>query len=981
MRDFNKFGPFGCGRVKAALRFSLSVSSAALMLGGMGGGLLFVCGEAQAAICFLPDCVEKPVGSSDPSGRICRSDGYLPNGEIVCSEFSYVEYCPEDASYLKCNNQKWCGDNGYTVLAEDCTVPEYADEQCPNGLALYKRCKADYERACEEEDGDYVSECQDGWKLDDEELCSYSPLYGKCCNECLDYPYKADEIPSGYHQGKSCSSCDGVRYQKELNDCAADGFIRCDKGGQTGTEVCLSGSEKWYKECCSECSGYPYFENEIPEGYLKGDSCDSCDGMKYKTKVGACAEGYNWENNACVVACKQTCDIGNILYSDSTCSSCKVSGKTPIGVVSYAEGTKRLAINLTTTSAMTWSSSYTDISGIPNYSSSPHTTDFNGKSNTAAWVSYYGSSVTNYAPGYCYNFTTTGTSKGQWYLPAAGELYASVWTNKSTVSAGLSAVGGRSFQNGWHWSSSERGTNHAWLVAAYNGDVDWGYKHHSRSVRCVLPFEDNGGGTAKVCTADYKYTCAFDSSTHISGGSGSACAGTYKSCTCQSGYEWKDGACAQNCVVGSILNSDMSCTSTKVSGKTPIGVVSYINGRKRIAINLTTTGVMYWSSNYVDISGIPNYSSSPHTIDFNGKSNTAAWVSHYGSSVTNYAPGYCYNFTTTGTSKGQWYLPAQGELYASVWTNKSAVNAGLRAAGGTSIQGGYHWSSSEDYTYGHTGDAAWNVYAYDGNVSNGNKNGYGYVRCVLPFEDNGGGTAKVCTADYKYTCAFDSSTHISGGSGSACAGTYKSCTCQSGYEWKDGACVQSCDNTCSVGNILYSDSTCSSRKVSGKTPIGVVSYVNGCKGIAINLTTTDTMYWSSRYTDISGIPNYSSSPDTTDFNGKSNTAAWVSYYGSSVTNYAPGYCYNFTTTGTSKGQWYLPAQGELYASVWTNKSAVNAGLSAAGGASIQNGWHWSSSEGDHGYSGYAWNVDASNGHMSWYGKDYTYRYVRCVLAF
>ena len=749
MRDFNKFGPFGCGRVKAALRFSLSVSSAALMLGGMGGGLLFVCGEAQAAICFLPDCVEKPVGSSDPSGRICRSDGYLPNGEIVCSEFSYVEYCPEDASYLKCNNQKWCGDNGYTVLAEDCTIPEYADEQCPNGLALYKRCKADYERACEEEDGDYVSECQDGWKLDDEELCSYSPLYGKCCNECLDYPYKADEIPSGYHQGKSCSSCDGVRYQKELNDCAADGFIRCEKGGQTGTEVCLSGSEKWYKECCSECSGYPYFENEIPEGYLKGDSCDSCAGMKYKTKVGACAEGYNWENNACVVACKQTCDIGNILYSDSTCSSCKVSGKTPIGVVSYAEGTKRLAINLTTTSSMYWSLYCDDISGIPNYSSSPDTTDFNGKSNTAAWVSYYGSSVTNYAPGYCYNFTTTGTSKGQWYLPAQGELYASVWTNKSAVNAGLSAAGGASIQNGWHWSSSEGDhgySGYAWNVDANDGTVDWGNKSYAyHYVRCVLPFEDNGGGTAKVCTADYKYTCAFDSSTHISGGSGSACAGTYKSCTCQSGYEWKDGKCVikcnvpwnetvcdstNRCCVGDILYSDKTCSKELISGKMPIGVVSYINGSKRIAISLKES-TNFWSRSYVDISGIPNYSSSSSALqDFNGKSNTAAWVSHYGSSTSSYAPGYCYNYTTAGTRKGDWYLPALGELSASIWTYHCQVNIGLANIEDSDILGsGYLWSSSE-----YAGeDQAWIM------RPSANDAGYTYkdvpksIRCVLEF--------------------------------------------------------------------------------------------------------------------------------------------------------------------------------------------------------------------------------------------------------
>lgn len=82
MRDFNKFGPFGCGRVKAALRFSLSVSSAALMLGGNGRpGCCSFAERRRRPICFLPDCVEKPVGSSDPSGRICRSDGYLPNGE------------------------------------------------------------------------------------------------------------------------------------------------------------------------------------------------------------------------------------------------------------------------------------------------------------------------------------------------------------------------------------------------------------------------------------------------------------------------------------------------------------------------------------------------------------------------------------------------------------------------------------------------------------------------------------------------------------------------------------------------------------------------------------------------------------------------------------------------------------------------------------------------------------------------------------
>lgn len=81
MRNFNKFGPFGCGRIKAALRFSLNVSGCVLILtlGGRLSGSLgvlsnsdiveivsgvgrlwgslgsrLVVGEAQAAICFCP---------------------------------------------------------------------------------------------------------------------------------------------------------------------------------------------------------------------------------------------------------------------------------------------------------------------------------------------------------------------------------------------------------------------------------------------------------------------------------------------------------------------------------------------------------------------------------------------------------------------------------------------------------------------------------------------------------------------------------------------------------------------------------------------------------------------------------------------------------------------------------------------------------------------------------------------------------------
>ena len=158
--------------------------------------------------------------------------------------------------------------------------------------------------------------------------------------------------------------------------------------------------------------------------------------------------------------------------------------------------------------------------------------------------------------------------------------------------------------------------------------------------------------------------------------------------------------------------------------------MSYINGSKRIAISLKRS-TSFWSKSYVDISGIPNYSSSSSALqDFNGKSNTAAWVNHYGSSATNGAPGYCYNYTTAGTRKGDWYLPALGELSASIWTYHCQVNIGLANIEDSDILGsGYLWSSSE-----YAGeDQAWIM------RPSANDAGYTYkdvpksIRCVLEF--------------------------------------------------------------------------------------------------------------------------------------------------------------------------------------------------------------------------------------------------------
>ena len=75
-----------------------------------------------------------------------------------------------------------------------------------------------------------------------------------------------------------------------------------------------------------------------------------------------------------------------------------------------------------------------------------------------------------------------------------------------------------------------------------------------------------------------------------------------------------------------------------------------------------------------------------------------------------------------------------------------------------------------------------------------------------------------CDSSFRYDCSGD---NIVGGTGSACAGKYVSCTCSStDYIFYNGSCI--CDTSCKVGAIYYSDKTCSACVDSNKTVIGIV---------------------------------------------------------------------------------------------------------------------------------------------------------------
>ena len=165
-------------------------------------------------------------------------------------------------------------------------------------------------------------ENDEGWNLDNEDRCKEE---GYDCTPCPGGSEAVDICPYSGNCHKSCKNTCDSGYNKS-----------CNGADETGKGDSCNGL---YKECCNLCSDYPYTDSNLPTGYVKSDSCNSCSGTKYKAscdtsykyqcvddgydgnanknggsgascdgkyKACNCKSGYNW--NATTGTCDISCD-------------------------------------------------------------------------------------------------------------------------------------------------------------------------------------------------------------------------------------------------------------------------------------------------------------------------------------------------------------------------------------------------------------------------------------------------------------------------------------------------------------------------------------------------------------------------------------------------------------------------------------------------------------------------------------------------
>ena len=174
-------------------------------------------------------------------------------------------------------------------------------------------------------------------------------------------------------------------------------------------------------------------------------------------------------------------------------------------------------------------------------------------------------------------------------------------------------------------------------------------------------------------------------------------------------------------------------TAQQSAGEVADGVV-IVEGGKILVVAPTETALT-WSSAAVSGGGTTTSDRVTAMNDWNGKTNTAAQITHAECSSNAYAPGFCHEYSRVnangnGMTAGKWWLPSLGEMMM-IYANMTKVNYALSLiSGATQLQETWYWTSTE-----YSASYAWLLYLSDGYVdySGAKASGTYRVRPVSAF--------------------------------------------------------------------------------------------------------------------------------------------------------------------------------------------------------------------------------------------------------
>lgn len=162
-------------------------------------------------------------------------------------------------------------------------------------------------------------------------------------------------------------------------------------------------------------------------------------------------------------------------------------------------------------------------------------------------------------------------------------------------------------------------------------------------------------------------------------------------------------------------------TSYQTSGEVAEGVVVVEGGKMLVVAPTESTTPLLWSSAAVSGGGTTTTDRVTAMNDWNGKSNTAAQITHSEASGTGYAPGFCHAYSRVnangeGLTAGKWWLPSMGEMMM-IYANMTKINYALSLINGaTKLVEDWYWTSTE-----YSATYSWNLLLSYGNMRDGTK--------------------------------------------------------------------------------------------------------------------------------------------------------------------------------------------------------------------------------------------------------------------